>query len=76
MTLRDKTILLYQAQGLENGGRGVSCVREIVNYLERGDLRSAKTVANTDSDKIRNYPFLSLMIQAIFETEKIPNKEN
>jgi len=69
MTLRDKTTLLHQAQSLENDGRGVFCVREIVNYLERGDLRSAKTVADTDNDKIRNYPFLSKIIQAIFETE-------
>lgn len=40
----------------ENGGRGVSCVKSIVDFLRRGDIQSAAMVAWNDGDKTRNYP--------------------
>lgn len=43
-------------QGRQNSGRGVSCVRDVAMYLERGNLRLAKTVVWSEFDKIRNYP--------------------
>ena len=46
-------------QKKENDGRGVSCVRNALAYLKRGDFETARTVCTTDWDKIRNYPDLA-----------------
>ena len=40
----------------KNQGRGVSCAKDIINHLKRGDIKSAKSVASWDHDKIREYP--------------------
>ena len=58
-TLADR---LTRMQELENEGRGVSCVRSICTYLERGELGLAQNVATIDWDKIRNYPNLATTI--------------
>lgn len=47
---------LFILQEKENNGRGVFCVRSIVDYLRLGKIEDAKTMINTDYDKIRNYP--------------------
>lgn len=48
--------ILRALESKQNEGQGVSCVRSIIAYLERGDLESARVVADIDHDKIRNYP--------------------
>lgn len=48
--------ILRGLESKQNEGRGVSCVRTVISYLDRGDLQSARTAADTDHDKIRNYP--------------------
>jgi hypothetical protein len=49
---------LDQLQQQENNGRGVSCVRSVVDYLKAGQLDEAKRMCEWDHDKIRNYPKL------------------
>ncbi len=48
----------------ENNGRGVSCVKEVIVWLRRGDFEKAKLMATHDHDKIANYP----EIERIMET--------
>lgn len=47
---------LFELQAQHNDGRGISCVRSVCSYLERGQLSSAKAVVNNESDKISSYP--------------------
>lgn len=47
---------LRQLQAPLNQGRGVSCVRTVCLFLERGDRGSARAVILNESDKIRSYP--------------------
>lgn len=54
-------------QAEANPGMGVSCVRSIAMYLRKGDVESARAVADTDHDKIRNYPSIeAILIQEGF----------
>ena len=53
MTLANE---LYKLQEPKNNGRGVSCVRTVVAYLERCDRVSAIAVCRNEGDKIRSYP--------------------
>jgi len=53
---------LLVMQAPENGGRGVSVVRTMAQYLERGMVKETRTIARTDWDKIRNYPELASWI--------------
>ena len=47
---------LETLQADKNGGRGVMCVRYIVNDLRRGNVEKAVSGARFDWDKIRSYP--------------------
>lgn len=47
---------LYQLQEKKNDGRGISCVRQVVDELRRGDIEGARTIADMDGDKLRGYP--------------------
>lgn len=54
---------LDELQKKENDGNGVSCVRNALSYLKRGDFESARVVCSTDWDKIRNYPDLAKALE-------------
>lgn len=54
--------LLDELQAKENDGRGVSCVRQVVLYLRRGDIGSATRGARHDHDKIRSYPEIEKLV--------------
>ncbi len=56
---------LRRVESLQNDGRGVSCVRSILAYIDRGDIQSARAVANTDHDKIRSYNDLESMVAKV-----------
>lgn len=43
------------AQELVNGGRGVTCVRSMADYLRLGDRASALAVWFNDGDKVQQY---------------------
>lgn len=58
--LADKLTAL---QAKENGDMGVSCVRQIADYLRMGMIREARTFAETDHDKISNYPDIKEVIK-------------
>ncbi|EKD56120.1 MAG: hypothetical protein ACD_58C00296G0012 [uncultured bacterium] len=47
---------LDELQKTKNDGRGVGCIKHIIQYLEMGKIREAKTICFTDSDKLRSYP--------------------
>ena len=47
---------LDELQKTKNSGRGISCIRQIVEYMLRDDFESAQNTAEWDQDKIRSYP--------------------
>ena len=47
---------LRKLESEANEDRGVSCVKSIISYIERGDLQSARTVRVMDGDKLYQYP--------------------
>lgn len=57
---------LEEAQALLNNGRGVTCVRSMVTYLNRGDLRSAQYIRQNEGDKTRMYPELEQTLEKLF----------
>ena len=58
---------LDKAQKEKNKGRGVSCVKQIAQYLRMGMIKEARAFAHTDHDKIRNYPDLKeIIINGLF----------
>jgi hypothetical protein len=52
-------------QSRQNDGRGVSCVRQLVAYLRRGDRQSAMAIANNEWDKIASYPEIADNLKAM-----------
>ncbi|MBI2056470.1 MAG: hypothetical protein HYT37_03765 [Candidatus Sungbacteria bacterium] len=50
-------------QQQENNGRGVSCVKTLVFYLQAGDIEKARAVCLNEADKIVNYPKIRKIIQ-------------
>lgn len=50
---------LRRLQAQCNQGRGLSCVGDIIMYLDNGDLHRARLVANNEFDKISGYPILA-----------------
>ena len=42
-------------QAKKNDGRGVSCVRTVIDSLRRGDFSGARACINNESDKIRSH---------------------
>lgn len=58
---------LTELDSKENGGRGVSCVKTIIMYLQRGDIESVKAVMLNEGDKIRNYPEIETMLKGYFK---------
>lgn len=47
---------LSALNSVANNGRGVSCVKTIIYYLNYGNLSIAQIVARSDSDKLWAYP--------------------
>ncbi len=54
---------LFKLQKDKNNGRGVSCVRDVCNYLIFGDRVKAKAVVTNDWDKIANYPDIAQFLK-------------
>ncbi|PIR93718.1 hypothetical protein COT97_05120 [Candidatus Falkowbacteria bacterium CG10_big_fil_rev_8_21_14_0_10_39_11] len=46
---------LEDMNNLLNNGRGAVCVEDVILYLRRGDIASARNCADTDQDKIRRF---------------------
>lgn len=54
----------------KNDGRGVTCIKTIIEFLKRGDIKSAKHIAEWDHDKINNYPDIEDFLEkTIFEDD-------
>lgn len=57
------TILkLNELQAKYNEGRGITCVKDIVNCLERNEKRLAYVICCNENDKISNYPDVKLAL--------------
>ena len=69
MPLDEMADKLDALQGVKNDGRGVSCVRDIIAYLRRGDIGSARQVARTDHDKINDALGLNADIKEFIKKE-------
>jgi hypothetical protein len=64
--MNDLTEKLEILNAEANSGRGVSCVKDIIMYLKRGDTNSAKAVYRNEGDKIRCYPEIQRVIENSF----------
>ena len=60
MTPVDK---IRKLEAVQNDGRGVSCVRSVIHYMDRNDIEGARLVADWDHDKIRNYPEIEAAVR-------------
>ena len=56
-----------------NYGRGCTSIRIILNYLDRGDFDTAKTIWNLDSDKVTQYDGMTAIANKIFGTDFVEN---
>ena len=52
---RELADTLDALQSKANSGRGISCVRTVVDSLRRGDFSGARACINNESDKIRSH---------------------
>lgn len=50
---------LSEMESRLNRPMGISCLRAVILYLKRGDIESAKAIADLDFDKMRQYPELA-----------------
>lgn len=67
---KDLADQLDNLQKNENEGRGISCVRTIILYLNRGEIDTAKAVCKNEGDKISNYEEIKQFLVAnLFKNE-------
>lgn len=57
---------LWNAQAIENDGRGISCVRSMVQYLMADLVEDARSVRRLARDKTRAYPNVEKLLIEIF----------
>ncbi len=69
---------LERLEATKNGGRGVSCVRDIIMFLQLDRIEDARAICNWDRDKIRSYQDIArllvdegLMELGRFSTDKV-----
>jgi hypothetical protein len=64
---------IFDAQAPKNNGRGVTCVRDISEFVRMDMLEDARQVAHWDHDKIRSYPdIVELIERTLFEHRESP----
>ena len=56
---------------IQNNRRGVCCVRDIITYLQQGNVRLAKAVVWNEFDKIRNYPAVVTVLRKHGLTQEV-----
>lgn len=54
---------LDSLQETKNEGRGVNCVRAVIDALRQGNYSEAKAIANNEHDKITRYPDIETMME-------------
>lgn len=57
---------LKAAQAVENNNTGITCVKSMLTYLERGQKTLAANIWHIDGDKIRSYPEVEKLCKEIF----------
>lgn len=53
---------LRELQAKYNEGRGITCVKDIINCLEQNKYSLAYTICCNENDKISNYPDVKLAL--------------
>jgi hypothetical protein len=53
-------------QSVENDGRGVRCVQQMITYLRRNEFERARGIYQADGDKTRQYPKLEAALREYF----------
>jgi len=66
----DKINKLNELQAKENNGRGISCIRTIINCLKNDEYEDALACCFNENDKIRNYPKVQKYLEGIFSEYK------
>jgi hypothetical protein len=61
---------LKELEKSQNNGRGVSCIRTIIIFLEHNKLDEALNCCYNENDKIRNYPEIKQLLQTILPDYK------
>jgi len=61
---------LKAIEKVQNKGRGVCCVRDIIMFLEKGMDAEALGICRGENDKIRNYPDVQVVLYEIFPEYK------
>jgi hypothetical protein len=56
---------LRLAANAENNGRGISCVRSMLQALDRGDIETARIIFGNEGDKVRQYPRVDVLLRDI-----------
>jgi hypothetical protein len=56
---------LRRISGVENNGRGISCVRSMLQYLDRDDIETARIIFGNEGDKVRQYPKVDVLLRDI-----------
>jgi hypothetical protein len=57
---------LKDVESIQNDGRGVQCVKAIIESLEMGDYTGAMLIRQWDGDKTRSYPKMEKVLEDIF----------
>ena len=67
---------LDELQKVENEGRGISCVQDVILFLRRGKFEDARATAEGDHDKIRYYPEIERVMEGygLCESDETYNK--
>ena len=60
MTSEELSDKLDALQGIQNDGRGISCVKEMIVYLRMGNIEAARSIAYTDHDKLNNPDYVEV----------------
>lgn len=63
--LIDQLKQLSKLEATKNNGRGVSCVRTIIQYILKGFTNLATACALNEDDKISSYPDIKNLLRKI-----------
>lgn len=70
MATKEQIDRLKEAEKVQNQGRGVCCVKDIIKMLEKGRDADALATCRGENDKIRSYPPVQAVLYEIFPEYK------
>ena len=57
---------LEEVANMQNQGRGIQCVKDIISMLRIGNFAMAQRIRQWDGDKTRSYPEVEKMLTKLF----------